>query len=79
MGRVWWKEASWLRRKWKLRGHGRPQTMMLTVVNPEQRGPADHPIRLIKELTEVALKELSPRWSSCTLKWAGPRLRRNGC
>jgi transposase len=32
---------------------------MLTLVNPEQRVPANHPIRLIKELAEVALKELS--------------------
>jgi len=33
---------------------------MLTLVNPEQRGPAHHPIRLIKALAEVTLKELSP-------------------
>ena len=33
---------------------------MLTLVNPEQRVPANHPIRPIKELAEVALKELSP-------------------
>jgi transposase len=33
---------------------------MLTLLNPEQRVPANHPIRLIKALTEVALKELSP-------------------
>ena len=49
-----------LRRKRKMRGYDRPQTTMLTVVNPEQRVPANHPIRLIKELAEVALKELSP-------------------
>ena len=33
---------------------------MLTLVNPEQRVPGNHPIRLIKPLAEVALKELSP-------------------
>src|SRR5271165_4347566 len=49
-----------LRRKGKMRGHDRPQATMLTVVNPEQRVPANHPIRLIKALAEVALKELSP-------------------
>ena len=32
------------------------------MVNPEQRVPANHPIRLIKELDEVAVKELSPRF-----------------
>lgn len=43
-----------------MRGHDRPQATMLTLVNPEQRVPANHPIRLIKSLAEVALKELSP-------------------
>lgn len=43
-----------------MRGYDRPQTTMLTLVNPEQRVPAKHPIRLIKELAEIALKELSP-------------------
>ena len=32
---------------------------MLTLANPEKRMPANHPIRLIKALAEVALKELS--------------------
>jgi transposase len=43
-----------------MRGYDRPQSTMLSLVNPEQRVPAKHPIRLIKELAEVALKELSP-------------------
>jgi transposase len=43
-----------------MRGYDRPQTTMLTLVNPEQRVPANHPIRMIKPLAEVALKELSP-------------------
>ena len=43
-----------------MRGYDRPQSTMLTLVNPEQRVPANHPIRLIKALAEVALKELSP-------------------
>ncbi len=45
-----------------MRGHDRAQATMLTLVNPEQRVPANHPIRLIKALAEVALKELSPRF-----------------
>src|ERR1700745_589175 len=43
-----------------MRGYDRPQSTMLTLVNPEQRVPANHPIRMIKELAEMALKELSP-------------------
>ena len=45
-----------------MRGYDRPQATMLTLVSPEQRVPANHPIRLIKALAEVALKELSPRF-----------------
>jgi hypothetical protein len=37
-----------------MRGYDRPQSTMLTLVSPEQRVPAKHPIRLIKELAEVA-------------------------
>ena len=43
-----------------MRGQERPQTTMLTLVNPEKRVPANHPIRRIKPLAEAALKELSP-------------------
>ena len=43
-----------------MRGFDRPQSTMLTLVNPEKRVPTNHPIRLIKALAEVALKELSP-------------------
>ena len=43
-----------------MRGFDRPQSTMLTLVNPEKRVPANHPIRSIKALAEVALKELSP-------------------
>ena len=43
-----------------MRGYDRPQTTMLTLVNPEQRVPSNHPIRRIKPLAEAALRELSP-------------------
>ncbi len=43
-----------------MRGYDRPQSTMLTLVNPEKRVPANHPIRRIKPLAEAALKELSP-------------------
>ena len=62
-----------------MRGYDRPQSTMLTLMNPEQRVPANHPIRLIKELAEVALKELSPLFEQMYSEWAGPRFRRSGC
>src|SRR6202167_6666237 len=57
---VSFNEGGGLRRKRKMRGYDRPQSTMLTLVNPEKRVPATHPIRLIKALAEVALKDLSP-------------------
>src|ERR1700730_6975920 len=57
---VWFNEGGGVEEERKMRGYDRPQTTMLTLVNPEQRVPANHPIWLIKELAEVALKELSP-------------------
>ncbi len=62
-----------------MRGYDRPQTTMLILVNPEQRVPANHPIRMIKPLAEVALKELSPLFEQMYRKWADPRSRRSGC
>src|ERR1700692_485378 len=49
-----------LRRLREVRGYDRTQSTMLTLVNPEKRVPVNNPIRLIKALAEVALKELSP-------------------
>src|SRR5579864_5165100 len=62
-----------LKRKGKMRGFERPQTTMLTLVNPEKRVPANHPIRLIKALAEVALKELSPLFRT-DVQRSGPAL-----
>src|SRR3978361_738039 len=47
-------------RRRKMRGFDRPQSTMLTLVNPEKRVPANHPVRAVRALSEVALKELSP-------------------
>ena len=44
-----------------MRGPDRPPTTMLTLVNPEQRVPANHPIRLIEALTAPLLtRDRSP-------------------
>jgi hypothetical protein len=42
-----------------MRGHDRPQATMLTLVNPEQRVPTNHPIRLIKALADSAQRTLA--------------------
>jgi hypothetical protein len=62
-----------------MRGHDRPQSTMLTLVNPEQRVPENHPIRLIKSLAELALKELSPLFAQMYSEVGRPRSRRSDC
>ena len=43
-----------------MRGWFREQNKMFSYVRPEQRIPADHPLRAIRELTWDVLKSLSP-------------------
>jgi hypothetical protein len=62
-----------------MRGYDRPQTTMLTLVSAEQRVPANHPIRVIKALAEIALKELSPLFEQMYSEVGRPRFRRSDC
>ena len=43
-----------------MRGEERRQRSMLLVVNLEERIPREHPLRRIKQMAELALKDLSP-------------------
>src|SRR5215472_2402103 len=43
----------------RMRGEANRQTTMLSLRTPEQRVPADHPVRRIKVLADAALAELS--------------------
>src|SRR5215813_4946085 len=43
-----------------MRGEERRQRTMLLVVNLEERIPGEHPLRRIKQMAELALKDLSP-------------------
>src|SRR5512141_1463870 len=42
-----------------MRGRKTPQTTMLSLLSPEQRVPADHPLRRVKRLADEALAALS--------------------
>jgi transposase len=46
-----------------MRGSDRQQGAMFSYVSLEKRVPADHPLRAIREMTDEALKALSPRFS----------------
>src|SRR3954463_962387 len=43
-----------------MRGQDRQQSAMFSYVSPEERVPAEHPLRPIREMADVALKSLSP-------------------
>jgi transposase len=47
-----------------MRGEERRQRSMLMVMNVEERVPEEHPLRLIKQLAAMVLKELSPIFDS---------------
>lgn len=43
-----------------MRGQDAQQAAMFSYLSPEQRVPADHPLRLIRDMADVALKAMSP-------------------
>jgi transposase len=47
-----------------MRGHDYQQSAMYSYLSPEQRVPADHPLRPIREITDRALKGLSRKFSA---------------
>ena len=46
-----------------MRGHDEQTTYMFSYLSPEQRVPADHPLRAIRTLTDQALRTLSRRFA----------------
>ncbi|HVA29502.1 MAG TPA: IS5 family transposase [Candidatus Baltobacteraceae bacterium] len=47
-----------------MRGDLTNETAMWSYVSPEQRVPADHPLRPIKKMVDAALRNLSPRFDA---------------
>jgi transposase len=43
-----------------MRGHDAQQAAIFSYLSPEQRVPADHPLRPIRDMADVALKAMSP-------------------
>jgi transposase len=46
-----------------MRGEDEKQQDMFSYVSPEQRVPADHPLRVVREMVDQILKEMSPRFA----------------
>jgi transposase len=61
-----------LRTEVDVRGTDQQQTSMLTLVTPDRRVPADHPLRRIKALADQALAALSPTFDEMYSKVGRP-------
>ncbi len=50
-----------------MRGHDEQTAHMFSYLSPEQRVPADHPLRAVRALTDEALQTTSARNSATTI------------
>jgi hypothetical protein len=57
-----------------MRGHDEQTQHMFSYLSPEQRVPADHPLRAVRALTAHALKTMSRRFASLYAKTGRPLL-----
>ena len=47
-----------------MRGHDDQAAHLFSYVSPEQRVPADHPLRAIRQMTDRVLVTLSPKFTA---------------
>src|SRR5215510_5489703 len=57
-----------------MRGQDTQQNTMFSYLSPEQRVPADHPLRRIRPMVEVALKALSPSFDEMYSAFGRPSI-----
>jgi transposase len=57
-----------------MRGKDYQQSAMYSYLSPEQRVPADHPLRAIGEMTDVALKGLSRKFTAMYARTGRPSI-----
>ena len=55
-----------------MRGRDERTESMFSYVSPEDRVPADHPLRSIRRITDRALERLSPTFDSLYVKFGRP-------
>ena len=60
----------------RVRGDDEQTGHLFSYVSPEQRVPADHPLRTIRTMTDEALRRLSPRFEAIYATTGRPSLRR---
>jgi transposase len=55
-----------------MRGADEQSGAMFSYLSPEERVPADHPLRAIRRITDRALERLSPRFGAIYIKFGRP-------
>jgi transposase len=63
-----------LRRQYPMRGDQDPQKVLFSYVSQEDRIPADHPLRKLREMVDPILKELSPTFNKLYAKSGRPSI-----
>src|SRR5713101_36335 len=62
------------RRRSRMRGDDQQQAGMFSYISPEQRVPADHPLRPIRKMTDEIFKQLSPRFTGLYARVGRPSI-----
>jgi transposase len=57
-----------------MRGADEQPGSMFSYVSPEERVPADHPLRAVRRITDRALERLSPRFGTLYVKFGRPSI-----
>jgi len=57
-----------------MRGDNEQQAGMYSYISPEQRVPADHPLRPIRKMTDEIFKQLSPRFDALYARLGRPSI-----
>jgi transposase len=57
-----------------MRGKDTQQSAMFSYVSPEERVPADHPLRPIRSMVDVVLKGLSRSFGQLYVDWGRPSI-----
>ena len=57
-----------------MRGDNEQQAGMFSYISPEQRVPADHPLRPIRKMTDEIFKQLSPRFDQLYARTGRPSI-----
>ncbi len=55
-----------------MRGDDQQSGHLFSYLSPEQRVPADHPLRVVRQMTDEALRQLSPQFEAIYAKTGRP-------